>query len=304
MRTLTSFVALLTFTACGCAHGPDTSGASTTPPPSASFAELARLDDEAGFTESARSELAALLAGHQVVVTEARTLFVDERFAISLDRPYAGCQQDPSTCDDFTREFLEGVAQQLSRSEDEARPTAERLRLALRPRERLSMSAGGTSVPVAQQFIGDVYAVVMVDFPESARVLLESELEGLGMDRAAAIERARANVVAELGPFAPENLPPRGAPMLGVISGRYYYESSRLFDPESFEAISQRLGGALLVAVPAYDTVLFAEGTDETAAAAFAAITENVYRDTTQPLSTQVFRYRSGRLVPISAPRP
>lgn len=303
MRISLSFVALLTLTTLGCAGGSPQTAVATTPPPHASFAGFVRTDDEAGFTRAANARLAALLPGHRVVVTEARTLFVDERFTISLDRPYLGCQQDPDGCDAFILDFLEGVAQQITRTADDARATPERLRLALRPRDRIEGYTREGSVPVAQQFVGDVFAVVMVDFPESARVLLESDLAGLGMDRATAMERARANVVAELGPFAPANLPPRGAQMLGVISERYYYESSRIFDPPSFDAVAQRLGGALLIAVPTYDTVLFAEVTDATGEIAFATITENVFRDSTQPLSMQVFRYHNGRLVPIPDPR-
>ena len=288
-------VVMLSVVACGGAP-PRARGGSARAPLPESYAAAASAGDELGYTRLAASELGAVdgmgARAEGALVVLVRTARGDSQ--VSLARAYAACARAPRACDATTRDYLASVATALMRGAEESGAAPERLRLAVRPADVIAAYRERMGGIVSRPLVADLHALVMVDFPESARPLLASELASLGLDEAGAIERARANVVQENGPWPAEidGLAPGNA--VGLAAGRYY-ESSRLLDAAGLAELERRAGGPVLVVAPTNDTLLLASAGDPMAPIMLAQIAAEV-AERGRPLSTTVLRVSGGVL--------
>ncbi|AKF02935.1 hypothetical protein DB32_000083 [Sandaracinus amylolyticus] len=273
---------------------------STTPEDdvTATYAEAARSGDELGYTRRAAHELgrASGLAVHVAAprVLTVRTAQGDSE--ISLARPYASCVREPADCDAITSEYLASVAAMVRRSAEDGAARPERLRLALRHEETIAAYRAqlGDEL-IARPFVADLHVVVLVDFPESARPLLRSELPSITLDEEQAYELARRNVLEELGPMPVDASALQPGTAAGLSEGRFY-ESSRLLDVDALSALERGTGAAILLVVPTNDIVILASAADPTALLALTEIGAQVASRASRTLSTVVLRFTGGRI--------
>lgn len=297
----------------GCASSSATSGTassgtlpsqgSTLRSTTATFRECAEANDATAYTEVARRRLSEQTGVTEVRVTGPLTLEPQgegfEGGVLSLDRPWLECRQRPETCNSFSETFLAQMATALRRSSEDGAPTLARLRLAVRDAGTIEAYTRRVAEPfVTFPVVADLVAIVMVDFPESARPLFERELRALGATREQAIARARENVLEELGPMRLREVLSASQERVVVLADGRYYESSQILDPTRFAGLSDSLSGALLVSVPSNDIVLIVADSGPATLAGFATLTRQLAEESSRPLSTAVLRYADGRFAP------
>jgi len=151
-------------------------------------------------------------------------------------------------------------------------------------------TAGAITVPLA----GGLEIVCLVGRPPDAVALTAGDLPGLGLTRSQALALATANAAAGLRPFAELTRNPLPAGGVGTIAGDFA-ESSLLLLHDQWAPVAAAMHGALLVAAPADDLVLYADGSVPGAAGTLRMMAASAMRAALRPVSSVVLRWtRSG----------
>jgi hypothetical protein len=181
-------------------------------------------------------------------------------------------------------------------AEQAATVTRGQLRLAIRTRAYGEQVARLTDGPIIRPVAGDLVAVVMVDSPRTARGFGAADAEALGLPADRVYATALENTLAELTPL-PGSVPPACGSVMAIQNG-YYYESTRLL------ALSGRATttttAPVLVALPAYDTVLIGQDCGAESRVALAAIAGEVGLASPAPLSGTLFRVTVDGIVALT----
>jgi hypothetical protein len=164
--------------------------------------------------------------------------------------------------------------------------------------------AGGV---IAAPIAGGLELVCRIGRPPADRQLTDQDLPALGLTRDGVVALARANLVAGLRPIG-EVAPPVPPGQIGTIAGDYA-EASRLVAHEEWTGLSQALGGHLLVAVPANDTLLYTKGGVPGALLTLASMARATMAKSPHPVSDEVLRWTPGGWEVVAkataaAPRP
>jgi uncharacterized protein YtpQ (UPF0354 family) len=252
--------------------------------------------DPAAFTEWCRSfaQRSAKSATYTVDSSQPLTLQAssgEQRLSVALDKPWNACEQQPQDCDALAREWVGQVVRTIDDSDRKAGALSPAsIRPAIRTSEYVDgMRAQGGKL-ITESFVAGLSIVYMLDLPDAARSLQADELAVLKMDRGQLRERALANVEAEIGKPAKhiEALPENG---IGYLTTQSYYNSSLVLLHAEWKSVSERFGGQLLVAVPAPDVLLYADGRDPHARDALAALAAQIAGKSPTPLFTGVLRW-------------
>lgn len=250
--------------------------------------------DPRGFTEFVARRLSQALPGGEVRIESPLTLSIKaasgQTTQANLENTFAFCRREPPACaaavDRHTQAAVEALRQQS------VVPQHSQLRTVVRPAayfEQVRRLQAGKSDPVAEPFVDDLWLAVVADFPTAMKFVDAGELPKLGLTKKAALDLGKNNVAARLRPLASvtRELPARG---IGTITGDPY-ESSRLALVESWAPVAQRFGGALIVAVPTADAVLYADAREPTAIDATRTLARSIAAKAQRGLSSSVFRW-------------
>jgi hypothetical protein len=142
---------------------------------------------------------------------------------------------------------------------------------------------------IVQPIVGGLELVCRVGRPPNSRLLTDRDLPALGLTLDGAVALARANVIAGLRPMSAV-APPVPPGQIGTISGDYA-EASRLLAHDDWGSLSQAMGGHLLVAIPAADTVLYTKGGVPGALTTLAATARARMAGAQRPISDMVLRW-------------
>ena len=82
-------------------------------------------------------------------------------------------------------------------------------------------------------------------------------------------------------------------PSLGVIKEEY--AASRLIFVSDWAVIQKKIGGNLIIMAPAFDTVLYGDGSSATAVDALRTLGLRIAKGSQVPLSPSVFRLQGDR---------
>jgi uncharacterized protein YtpQ (UPF0354 family) len=252
--------------------------------------------DPAAFTEWCRAfaQRSAKSATYTVDPSQPLTLQAasgEQRLTVALDDPWNACQQQPQDCDALAREWVGRVVRTIDASDHEAVALSPAgIRPAIRSSEYVDgMRAQGSKL-ITEPFVAGLSIVYMLDLPDAARTLEADELAVLKMDRRQLRQRALANVEAEIGKPAKhiKALPENG---IGYLTTQSYYNSSLVLLHAEWKSVSERFGGKLLVAIPAPDVLLYADGRGPQARDALAALAAEIAGKSPAPLFTGVLRW-------------
>jgi hypothetical protein len=252
------------------------------------------------FTQASARALTALLAEKKgmgdVVANVERPLALavvrrkELLITVSLERPWDVCQREPDRCDVFTRDYLAKTAAAVESSMWRTPPTKEQLRVLVRPSSYLKELGNKPSKPTALPLAGDLWAVIMMDTPASARIVTKDELGPLKLDEQSALKAALANVTAEVGTVGKRarKLPGQS---IGYLDPPHYYNCGLVIEPAQWAALARSMKGPLLVSVPSSELVLYADGDGPAAVAAMRAATEKVFKESDRGVSTTILRW-------------
>ncbi|MCB9662196.1 MAG: hypothetical protein R3B40_31070 [Polyangiales bacterium] len=278
----------------GCAQPVHSCGGAFPAPPT-TYSDAAADFDGEGFTWLFAEALAQRVPEGGCADADART--VECRTArVSLEAVWGDCLEKPLDCDATVNAFMDDVVTALREHRGLDAASREHLRLAIRTRPHGEQVATLIEGAVIRHVVGEFVAIVMVDSLPMSRVYGAADAGALGLSSDQAHAAALENTLAELAPL-PNGFPPSCGNVLTIKNG-YYYESTRLLDPRLVGAVTTTRP-PLLVALPAYDTVLI--GLDCGADARFTmSVTTGVAgASSTIPLSPMHLRVAVDGITPL-----
>ena len=151
---------------------------------------------------------------------------------------------------------------------------------------------------MVEPLAGELVVVCMLDEQTRARLVTVKDLAKLGLNREAALQRAKENVRRRLGGIEKLALGDT-AGKVGVLTRGEFYESSVLLDTAGWTELSRTRSGSLIVAVPAVDVVLFTWIGDAAATEPLRAMAKELSEKAARPLSNQLLRFNRGKWDPI-----
>lgn len=269
---------------------------------SGASAEIPR--DEAALTAAMAEKLTAALPKAKVSVAGPLLLamtgigaFAESR--VDLHRLWDFCVRNPGRCDEAMDDHAVKVAAAINQFDEKL--DLSRVRMALRPAGyvaaiRRQFAGQPEAEPLAVPFYGDLWAVLAIDTPDSARLLSRRDLKVNDVTLQQALDASLKNVEATLHPLpAAGRLPPDG---IGMIEGDYY-ESSRLLLHDSWKGLAASFKGPLLVAAPDPRVVLYADGGVPKMRATLARRANEAAKKSDRPLSTTVFQWSAEGWKPV-----
>jgi uncharacterized protein YtpQ (UPF0354 family) len=257
------------------------------------------VSSESAMTESAARLFRAESSRISARVVEPLTLALvvtgrEKRdLRISLDRVWAGCQTSPPGCETDLRDFVSKAARTVTA---EPSPAArEQVVAVLRPRAYVDTIGGpSTSLAMIEPFVDDLYAIYVVDGPDSTRSLKPSDLESLKLTRDQVAPLAKTNLRQRLGDAAAAIGEAKAGDVVVVQSGDAFFQSSRLLLTDEWAALSAKVGQPVVVAVPANDALIVAIGPNPRQIAKLSEGVVKLFGSASRPVSRRLFQWSAG----------
>jgi len=255
--------------------------------------------NEPAFTAYVAELMRTEIAGAEVTVTGVRTIRVKidgNEVTASLDNLVADCHREPSACERTVSEYVKMV--KVASKADDAPVQKADIRVVVRNAEYVKELTAATRHdpkrgPIVEQLAGDLWLVCVVDQPRNTVSLSLERAAKIGLTKDQAIALGKSNVKGALPSLSSvvRDLPANG---IGLIDNDFY-QSSRWLLHEEWEPLSKRYNGQLIVAVPAPDLILYADGSTAEKRAALATLAKRASETASRQLSTKVFRWTKER---------
>ena len=185
----------------------------------------------------------------------------------------------------------------MSTAQETAWVEAGALRLVVRADDylqRARAALGADPRPLAARpLAANLHAVVVLDLPTSLRTADQRHLDELTLTLDQAFEVAATNTLAALPPLL-QSAPPVQRGRIGHVSGSVY-EVGRVAIHSEWAALAEKQGGALLIALPTTDSVLYLPEATPGAVAALRKIAGQLMEKAPNPLSSAVLRWTKDR---------
>lgn len=253
---------------------------------------------EAAFTRWMAERLRGEVGDARVEVDSPLTLKLrqaddEELLQANLDRIYDFCTRAAAECEDAAEQYVATVVEHLEmRKQDEAIEPST-VRVVVRSREYVEATRKQLprSAPriLARPLVGELMAVAVVDLPRSIRLFTAADAKALKLTENEVFELGLKNLRADLKRLD-EHPQPAAAQSFAFLDDSPY-ESSRLALHAEWKPMAEKLGGNLIVAVPASDVVLYARGDSAMAADVLHETAKKVADEADRPLSLSVFRW-------------
>jgi uncharacterized protein YtpQ (UPF0354 family) len=206
-----------------------------------------------------------------------------------LHNIYSTCRKDPDNCDAELTNFVAGAIQVYRSAK--IKPLRDKLRIVIRPYAYIGsiLSNPKRDKPIAVHLVGDDWILVVIDEEKFIAYLDETELPSVALTAKTALAAAFANTRERLQKSLQDEL--RNGPCRGIMGGDIYTASIAAFPDLWAAAARQKCHGDLLIAVPASDVVVFADGTYPDAVKTVAGIADGIMAKEGKPFSDAVFRW-------------
>jgi uncharacterized protein YtpQ (UPF0354 family) len=215
--------------------------------------------------------------------------------SVFLDHVRAECTKRPADCDSIVKRFTQSTVAS-AHAPDAMRFNADNVYPVIRAENTLRGIQGAlgdktTSTFVSRPYISGAILLYAIDTPTAVRFVSESDLEhaGLTLD---ALEKLAVSHAQSLPHVSIQPLD--GAPLLWTALARDGYGTSRLFDPAFWDAAEARAGGAVAVALPTRDWLLFARLDDPAAISKLRVLAGRVVAGETYAVTASLVR-RDGK---------
>lgn len=248
--------------------------------------------DEAGFTEHVAKLLRLETGGETVFVKGPLTLGVGELQA-NLDRVFAFCRNNATECPNEIGRYVRGAAQAYK--ERNAAIGRSEVRIVLRTSQYVKSrqpGVGGSAPPPVQPrpFVEGLVALPVLDAPSTIRMLGEKDNARLGLSLQEVFDLGLANLRKTQKPVM-ELVQAAGPGQIGQLVGDSFYPS-RLLLLDTWAPLAKAQGGALIVAIPATDAVLYVGEDTPEAIDALQTLSNDVLSKVPNPLSNVLLRWR------------
>ncbi len=252
--------------------------------------------DEAGFTKSAAERVQQELPDYSVrpgrlLTLEGKRADGESTGQINLDRIYVFCQRDQANCDDALSQFASGVGEAIR--EKNLPIDKSMVRLVIRPTDyvegiRKQMGSGQAAL-FSRPIAPGLSVLPVLDYTRTVRFVGENDLVKLGVKEDDLFEIGRQNLESTTQPFT-EVAPVPVANSFGIISDEDY-ASSRMIFHEEWGEIAKKVGGNLVVMIPAPDTMLYGDGSSNAGIDVLRRFARNVANQSTRPLTLSMWRW-------------
>jgi uncharacterized protein YtpQ (UPF0354 family) len=251
---------------------------------------------EVPFTEYVADRLRSELKDVAVAVKGPLTLGLgDGNMQANLDRIFAYCAGNATGCRREIANYVKGVAEAV-RGQLTA-PSKEAIRILVRPRSYGEGSPEMKKELEPRPLAGGLVMLPAIDTPRTIRVLGRKSYADLRLSGDEVFKLGLANLRAQLKPLTQEAKIARPG-QIGYLSGNPYH-SSRLALHDSWSPLAKAQGGALIVAAPATDIVVYIGEDTPAAIDVLRALARKVMRDAPNPLSSELLRWTPKRWVPV-----
>jgi uncharacterized protein YtpQ (UPF0354 family) len=251
--------------------------------------------DANGLTTYAAAAFSEALPEAKVTIKGPLLLAIEsdpQSFAMNLGNVHDYCVREPQNCDRAMREF---VANSVAALKETGTPVRRQdIRVVVRSSAYVegalrTGTAKPEAKPIARSIAGDLWLVCVVDRSHGIGLLTGTQLEKLGLSEDEAIALGKQNVIAAIRPFdaVTKDLPANG---IGYITGDFY-DSSRFLLHDEWAALAKKMGGQLVVAVPATDFVVYGRGAEPIALDAIGAFVKEAAKKAQRPISVMLFRW-------------
>jgi hypothetical protein len=266
--------------------------------PAAAGAADAGAADADALTTRAAETLAKALPAAKVTVKGPLQLGLtmqSRSFTVRLDNPFDYCGRDPPNCDRALQAYLANLAATLKEAAEPLEKSA--IRVVVRSTgyvEDAHRQAAGKpgALIIARPLAGDLWVLPVVDRPHGVKPLSAADLAGLGLSEDAAIALGKRNLASAIPPVS-SVMHDLGPNAVGTISGNFY-DSSRVVLHDQWAPLAKKLGGRLIVAVPATDVLVYGEAKDPAALDALATFAREAAKRSQRPISTTVLKWVPG----------
>ena len=257
--------------------------------------------EDPGFTDAITEQLrTALPDEHVVVVGPQRLTIGNAGAAVSLERLWQACHENPAHCDERAAAFVAGTTRTYL--EMNKAPEKAQVRLALRSaviaQANLEHSKGtGLNLQV-QPFVSGIVSAVVIDSPTTIRWASSHDMDALKLDGAGLLALARENTHAGLQPLL-SVAPPAPKGKIGAIDGDGY-TASRLLFPSDWAPLAKAQHGVLVVAVPRPTTILYVGDDSAGSLAALRDFTRQRLMGVRDPISANLLRWTPDGWKPVN----
>lgn len=252
--------------------------------------------DETGFTKAAAERIQHELSDYSIhpagsLTVEGKRADGESTGQINLDRIYAFCQRDQSNCNDAMNQFASGIGEAIR--EKDLPIDKSMVRLVIRPNDyvegiRKQMGSGQAAL-FSRPIAPGLSVIPVLDYTRTVRFVGEKDLVKLGVKEDDLFEIGRQNLESTTKPFA-EVAPVPVANSFGIISDEDY-ASSRMIFHEEWGEIAKKVGGNLVVMLPAPDTILYGDGSSNVGIDVLRTFARNVANQSTRPLTLSMWRW-------------
>jgi uncharacterized protein YtpQ (UPF0354 family) len=211
--------------------------------------------------------------------------------SVFLDHVRGECAKRPNDCDAIVKRFAQATVAS-ARGPDAMKFDADNLYPVIRAADTLRAMTGTLGDKVASTFVSRPYisgAVLLyaIDTPAAVRFVSQSDLEhaGLTLDD---LDKLAVSHVSRLPPLHVQPLD--RAPGLWTALATDGYGTSRLFDPAFWDTAEARAGGAVAVALPTRDWLLFARLDDPAAISRLRVLAGRVVAGETHAVTASLVR--------------
>jgi len=211
---------------------------------------------------------------------------------IYLDNIDGACRRDVDGCDESVRSFVASMSAIMK--EDAAPIERSSIRAVLRSSayvEQIRQAAATSpdAEPIVRHFVGDLWVVGVADGPDGIKLIRSGDAVTLGLSPDEVMTLAKNNLAIALKPLdaVTHPLPARG---FDTVAGEYY-EVSRLLLHDEWASLAEQMQGALVVAVPAIDYLLYGDSGCKNAIPAMAAYADYVVAKAQRPISSTLLKW-------------
>jgi hypothetical protein len=219
---------------------------------------------------------------------------------INLQRVWEFCRTNARECVQVSGDYTRRTAGMLRERRAPIEPAMIRLALGTESYvEQLHKTfPEPAQQPLASPLAGDLWFLGVADFPNSTRVMNQGDLKALGLTLEDLIAAGKRNLAGALEPLAkPEAM--IGSDLVGILEGESY-ESSRILLHDTWAQLAALLGGALIVAVPDPQIVLYADSRREGAVAAMREAVRRSLELSPRKLSGTILQWTPQGWQPLS----
>lgn len=208
-----------------------------------------------------------------------------------LDQIYSVCSRDPDSCESQIKAFIGQMSAYLAKPEPAL--TTSSLRVIVRTDDYMAQarqfmaSHGG---PIARPLPGGFWLMLAQDRPTTIAALPLDAVKPLGLAADQALDVGARNMAADVSQQVEQVRASRGKGAIIGLGGSGYGASLFAF-PDLWAPVARKYGGQLLVAVPANDAFLCADGRAPGMAQALAEAAQAAMASMDHPLSATVFRW-------------